>query len=240
MFEGISQGKLHERVAAAITSRILSGELVPGSALPTEPELCEQFGVSRTVVRDAMKMLQGRGLVEVMQGRGTVVSDKLAEFSSDILGMAMQQQQTTLMELWEVRGILEVEIAGLAAERADEADLRDMEQALELMRARPAEAAGYVDADVAFHDALTLAAHNTVMELITRPVAELLRHSRERSYLGPDRVRKATAAHEAILAAVRARDAEAARRAMRQHLDQTGADLREAVGEAAMRLPPGR
>jgi GntR family transcriptional repressor for pyruvate dehydrogenase complex len=238
VFEDIGRGMLHERVVEAITGRILSGDLKPGSVLPTEPELCELFGVSRTVIRDAMKMLQGRGLVEVMQGRGTMVSTKIAEFSSDILGMALQQRQTTLVELLEVRRILEVEIAGLAAERATEADLRKMGQALDLMRSHPGEAPGYVDADLAFHDALTRAAHNMVMDLILRPVTQLLRHSREISFRGPERVRNAIAAHETILQAVATRDRGAAREAMQRHLDETATDLREALGEAAMRHPP--
>jgi GntR family transcriptional repressor for pyruvate dehydrogenase complex len=238
MFEDIGRGRLHERVVEAITERILSGDLEPGSVLPTEPELCELFGVSRTVIRDAMKMLQGRGLVEVMQGRGTMVSTKIAEFSSDILVMALQQRQTTLVELLEVRRILEVEIAGLAAERATGADLREMEQALDLMRSHPGEAPGYVDADLTFHNALTRAAHNMVMDLILRPVTQLLRHSREISFRGPERVGNTIAAHETILRAVAAGDRQAAREAMRRHLDETAADLREALGEAAMRHPP--
>lgn len=240
MFEDIGQGKLHERVVEAITDRILNGDLNPGDALPPEPQLCQQFGVSRTVIREAMKMLQARGLIEVIQGKGTLVSSNLYEISSDILRMALQQKQTTLMELWEVRRILEVEVAGLAAERATEEDLREMEQALELMWSKPGEVEGYVDADLAFHDALTRAAYNIVMNLITRSVGELLRHSRRVSFRGPDRVKEAVSAHEAIYQAVAARDPQAAREAMRRHLDETAADLRAALGEAAMQSPPPR
>ncbi len=238
MFRGIAQGKLHERVVEAITDRILHGDLKPGDPLPPEPELGQQFGVSRTVIREAMKMLQARGLIEVIQGKGTLVSSNLFEISSDILSMALQQKGATLMELWEVRRILEVEVAGLAAERATEDDLREMARALELMRGKPGEVEGYVEAEVAFHEALTKAAYNPVMNLITRSVGELLRHSRRVSFRGPEGVKVAMAAHEAIYQAVAAREPQAARQAMRRHLDETAADLRAAWGEAAMQSPP--
>jgi GntR family transcriptional repressor for pyruvate dehydrogenase complex len=231
MFQDITRSKLHERVVEMITDRILAGDLGPGDALPPETELCQQFGVSRTVIREAIKMLQARGLVEVVQGRGTLVNPNLSKTFSEVLGMVLRQQQTTLMELWEVRRMLEVEIAGVAAERATEEDLREMKQALELMSSKPGEVEGYVDADIAFHDALTRAVHNSVLNLMLHSVGQLLRRSRRISFRGPERTAVTLAAHRAIYEAVAARDVQAAREAMRRHLDETAADLRAALGQ---------
>lgn len=239
MFRDIGRGKLSEQVVDAVMNRILNGDLKPADALPSENELAQQFGVSRTVIREAMKVLEAWGLVEIGRGRGrgAVVASNSLRVYSNIMSMASRQQKTTLRELMEVRQVLEVAIAGMAAERATDADRAAMRRALDLMHSTPDKAEGYVDADLAFHRALADAAHNTLLNFILDSVAELSRLSRQVSFRGPQRVEVAIAAHEAIYRAVAAGDPDAARAAMRRHLDQTCVDLREALGDDALLQP---
>lgn len=216
---------LAENLVEDIAGRILRGELSTGDRLPPENELCLRYGVSRTVVREAVKMLQARGLVEVTQGAGTVVNADISRLYGNVMQMASQQQQATLRELLEVRRLLEVNIAGLAAVRAAPEDLEQMQTALEMMQPQLGEERGFVDADLAFHRALARAAHNVLLGFLLDSLNGLARYSRQVSFRGPERTSLALQAHQRIHRAVAAGNAPGARKAMNEHLDQTEEDL---------------
>src|SRR6266568_6981324 len=125
MYSPIQSLKVFEQVAVQIEERILNGELRAGDRLPTERELAEQFHVSRTAVREALKTLAQKGLVDMRPGRGTLVIDGTTGALGDSLGLVMRLELGAVGgsdKLIEVREILEVQIAGLAAERATETD----------------------------------------------------------------------------------------------------------------------
>src|SRR5919199_1277395 len=118
--------RLRDRAADQLLEMVISGGLEPGERLPPERELCAHLGVSRTVVREALNLLEARGLISIEHGRGAVVSGGSPRAVRDTLGLLLRVQPKTLWELLEIRKILELEVAGLAAGRAEEGDLRGM------------------------------------------------------------------------------------------------------------------
>ncbi len=214
---------------------VVSGGLEPGERLPPERELCERLGVSRTVVREALNLLEARGLISIEHGRGAVVSGGNTDAVRDALGLILRVRPKVLWELLEMRAILEVGISGLAAERATEEDTDAMRLQLERMAAAIDAPEGYVDADVEFHALLARAARNGVLLTMLEPIVDLLRASRRVSASRrPGSALRALGEHEEILHRVEAGDAEGARREMRAHLANTVRDIEAVLGEGAL------
>ena len=213
---------------------VVSGGLEPGERLPPERKLCARLGVSRTVVREALNLLEARGLISIEHGRGAVVSGGNPRAVRDALGLLLRVQPKTLWELLEMRMILEVEVAGLAAERAGPDDLATMRLRLDEMRRSIEVPEGYVDADVEFHALLARGARNEVLLTMLDPVVELLRASRRVTAARPGNALRALGEHEQILRRVEAKDAAGARREMRAHLAKTLEDIEAAIGEGML------
>ena len=213
---------------------VISGGLGPGERLPPERELCSRLGVSRTVVREALNLLEARGLISIEHGRGAVVSGGSPRAVRDTLRLLLRVQPKTLWEMLEIRKILEVEVAGLAAERAGRGDLEAMRLQLERMRDSIEVPEGYVDADVEFHALLARGARNEVLLTMLEPVVDLLRASRRVSAALPGRALRALGEHQGILRRVEAGDAPGAREEMRLHLANTAEDIQAAIGEGIL------
>jgi len=213
---------------------VISGGLEPGERLPPERELCARLGVSRTVVREALNLLEARGLISIEHGRGAVISGDSPRAVRDTLGLLLRVQPKTLWELLEIRRILEVEVAGLAAGRAGPDDVAEMRLQLDRMRDSIEVPEGYVDADVEFHALLARGARNEVLLTILEPVVDLLRTSRRVSAARAGNALRALGEHERILRMVEAKDAGGAREEMRAHLAKTSEDIEAAIGEGLL------
>jgi DNA-binding FadR family transcriptional regulator len=221
--------RLHAHVVDALVPRIVSGELAPGSLLPTEPEMSARFGVSRSVVREALRLLGAKGLIEVRHGSGTRVTtpDRWDTLDPSIL-LALRERgvsATVLHDLLEARTIVECEVAALAAERANPAERDALQAAIATMRASLDDPARFVTGDSAFHLTLLRAARNRVLERMTQPMHELLSYAQALTDAIPGVLVRALAEHEAIADAIARRDAPGAREAMRAHLAQTQRDI---------------
>ena len=212
---------------------VIANGLGPCERLPPERELVTRLGVSRTVVREALNLLEARGLIRIEHGRGAVVSGDSTHAVRDTLGLMLRAKPKALWELLEIRRILEVEISGLAAERAGPEEVDEMWSQIESMRSRIDVPEGYVDADVEFHAALARGARNDVLLTMLDPVVELLRASREVSTSRPGSSRRALKEHERILRYVETGNVEGAREEMRAHLMATAEDIRKTVGGQA-------
>jgi len=210
---------------------ISSGDYGVGDRLPPERVLVEQIGVSRTVVREALNLLETRGLIRVEHGRGAIVSADTARALHNDLGFLLRMEPSTLWELMEMRKALEVELAGLAAERATPEDIAVMRAVLDRMRENINAPEGYVDADVEFHDLLARSARNRVFLRMMEPIVDLLLASRRMTGSREANAKRALRAHEAILKTVEAKDVEGARREMREHLMLTERDMRATIGD---------
>lgn len=216
-------GSRVDELCGLLSREIRSALDGPQRWLPPERELAERYGVSRTVVREAVKRLELQGLLEVQHGVGLKVVDRLHAPLSGALELLLPDEADRLSQLMETRRTVEPEIARLAAERARLEDVA----ALRAVQDRLAAAAGASEAiqcDVDFHRALARAAGNRILELLLESLGDLGRESR-----------KATIAqtgqalvfdhHARILAAVEARRPDDAREAMRHHLDHARDDL---------------
>jgi GntR family transcriptional repressor for pyruvate dehydrogenase complex len=233
--EQARRGRLRDLAADQLLEMVVSGGLEPGERLPPERELCARLGVSRTVVREALNLLEARGLISIEHGRGAVVSGGNTDAVRDALGVILRVRPKVLWELLEMRAILEVGISGLAAERATEEDTDAMRVQLERMAAAIDAPEGYVDADVEFHALLARAARNGVLLTMLEPIVDLLRASRRVSASRrPGSALRALGEHEEILRRVEAGDAEGARREMRAHLANTVRDIEAVLGEGAL------
>jgi GntR family transcriptional repressor for pyruvate dehydrogenase complex len=205
-------------VVEQLREKILNGAFEPAGFLPAESALARHLLVSRPVVREAMRVLSAQGLVEVSQGRRARVLPADPRASADTLNCLFARSKMSALDLIELRRVLEVEIAALAAERATEEDLRALEQVTETLKA--AKASGKlepaVEADVAFHQRLAQATGNRAFALLMQTMSSLLLDSvrRTASRCPPD-------VHQPVLEAVRRHDVQKARKAMYWHIWET-------------------
>ena len=226
--------RLRDRAADQLLDMVVSSGLSPGERLPPERELVGLLGVSRTVVREALNLLEARGLISIEHGRGAVVSGGSTHAVRDTLGLLLRVRPKAPWELLEIRKILEVEISGLAAERAGKEDVREMRGQLSRMETLIKAPEGYVDADVEFHALLARSTRNEVLLTMLDPVVELLRASREVSASRPGSARRALREHEEILGCVEAGHTDGARERMRAHLVNTAEDIEAALAEGML------
>ncbi len=213
--------RLYQQIVEQIEKRVVAGELKVGDQLPSERELGEQFGVSRTAVREAVKILREKGLIEVRAGRGTFVTNGTPVAMRQSLDLMMKFGATDGSDnLVEVRGILEPEIAALASTRITEEGLGIMREAVATMDTALDDVDRFVEADLDFHLALAEATQNPIIPALLDTIIDLLRQQRRRIGLVNGGLRRGQYHHKRILEAVIRRDPEAARQAMQQHLKQ--------------------
>ncbi len=230
MYTPVQSAKVFEQIAAQIEQQILRGDLRSGDRLPTERELAQQFHASRTAVREAMKTLAQKGLVDMRPGRGTIVIDGTSRALRDSLGRMMRVgQQDTSRDLVEVREILEPEIASLAAARATEEDLADLRAAVETMDAHLSDADSFIAADNRFHQVLARATQNALILTLIDPIMALLSEQRKEIFSVQGGPQRGQMHHKLLLDAVSRHDPEAACEAMRAHLRQVRADATAAL-----------
>jgi GntR family galactonate operon transcriptional repressor len=225
----MSRARLHRELMPVLIGEIVSGALREGELLPKYEDLAAQFGVSVGVVRECLLGLQERGLVEMRHGHGTMVMPEgdWDRFDPDVLAglLGGSRAADVLGEYLECRRILEVEAAGLAAERASTEAVDGVSGAFQRMRttaerARTNRAAEpqYHEADIAFHRAVVRAAGNPTLGQMTAPIHRALTTTFGALARPQDRFERGLPEHERILAAIAKGDAEAARAAMRDHL----------------------
>jgi GntR family transcriptional repressor for pyruvate dehydrogenase complex len=227
----------HERLAAGVTrdleERIATGELAAGSLLPPEAQLAGRYEVSSRVIREALGALAARGLVAVLPGKGTVVRGVDAAALRDFFSVAMRSDSHGLWDLFELRKVVEVQIAALAARRATAADIARCEVAMRRLEDTQGSPEAYVLADIDFHQSLAEAAGNRMLTLVLEGLREPLRRGRTLSWQGRLRVGHEIAdqieMHRRILVAVRRHQPRAAGEAMARHLDLAELHLRAAV-----------
>src|SRR6266536_264096 len=229
MYTPIQSVRVFEQIAEQIEKRILDGELRSGDRLPTERELAEQFHVSRTAVREAMKILSQKGLVDMRPGRGTIVIDGAHEAMQDSIGLVMKLKLGEVGgsdNLVEVREILETEIAALAAARATEKEIAAMREAIRVMDVSLSDADAYIAADNQFHRSLAKATQNSLILILIDSIVNPLSEQRKHIFAvegGPER---GQFHHRRILESIIRRNPENARAAMHAHLQQVREDVR--------------
>ncbi len=221
MYKAVRTARLYEQIVQQIEQSIVEGKLNPGDQLPTERELAQQFGVSRTAVREAVKTLTEKGLVESFSGRGTFVTAPRSQSSRKSLDSFFEigdlEDPGYLVEL---RGVIEPEVTILAATRIEEQQLAMMREAVAVMDRSMKQPEAYIEADLDFHLALAEAAGNPLILSLLDSIVGVLRRQRLGIFGvdgGPER---GQLHHKRILEAIERRDPIAAHEAMRAHLEQ--------------------
>ena len=216
-FETVRKNKVYEEVAKQIERLVLT-KLQPGDKLPSERDLAEMLGVSRSSIRDAIRSLELVGLVEPRQGAGTVVREITSEVLVTPLSSILAHKRQLVGELLEFRKMLEPSLAARAATHASAEKISAMDEILERQANKLAHGELAIDEDSEFHYTIAMASENSVVLRILDILMDLLRETRARSLQRKGRPEKSIAGHKKILSAIKRRDAAAAEAAMRQHL----------------------
>lgn len=221
------RASLVEVVTDLLLERIVSGEFPPGAALPAEGELAAQSGASRLTVREAVKVLSAQQVLKTVQGRGTYVNPVRRWISLEALVRVRGGDVVeTMVQLIEVRSMIEVGAAELFAPRCRPEDLELMESDLEEMRTADAttDVSAFVGADMRFHSRILEGCANPFVPATFGPISQALHAAREQTSSVPEIRTHAITEHRNIIAALRSGSPRAAAAAMRAHLDQTTND----------------
>ncbi len=231
VYKVVRTSRLYEQIVQQIEESVLNGTLKPGDQLPAERDLAQRLGVSRTAVREAVKTLREKGLVEAYSGRGTFITDgtsQAARQSFDLMVKIGQQEGSP--HLAELRLILEPGIAALAASRMQEEFLVAMREAFAVMERSQKDPAAFIEADLDFHLAMAEAAGNPLILSLIDSIVGLLREQRTKIFTVAGGPQRGQMHHKRILEAVEKRDPEMARAAMREHLEQVREDSKASSG----------
>lgn len=225
VYKAVRTSRLYEQIVQQIEDSILKGVLKPGDQLPAERELAQQFGVSRTAVREAVKALREKGLVEAYSGKGTFITNGTSHAIRQSLDFMIRIGQSEgATHLAELRLVLEPEIAALGAGRIEDQLLATMREAVATMERSSHDPDAYIEADLDFHLALAEAAGNPLILSLLDSIVGLLREQRMKIFQVDGGPQRGQYHHKRILAAVERHDPDAAREMMREHLRQVGED----------------
>ena len=218
------QPRLAQTIAGQIKTRIIDSQMPAGSRLPTEAKLMETYAVSRSTVREAIKILQAENIVEVRHGLGSFVAENTG-VSRDPLGLSFTEHGALLPEMLEVRLLMEPDIAALAAKRRLPEDLDNMERQILQMMDAAAKGENYNRYDYGFHIAVAQCTHNTILPRIFPVIYDAIEAGYEQTVNVRGSVKNAIVFHRRILEAIRAGDEAGAREATREHILQTLRDI---------------
>lgn len=222
-FQVVRSAKLSDQISRQLLAAIFSGRYRPGSQLPPERDLAAMFKTSRVAVREALGSLIAKGILSTRQGSGTTINpiEQWNTLDADIL--LLRDGDQTLDQLHEVRRIIEPELAALAAQRATPEEIENLRALADLPLDDSIEQ--HIERDTNFHVAISRATKNTVLQIVLSSISDLLRESRRRSFLVPGELAAARDWHRIVFEAIEQHDAEAARRAMLEHMGQVGHSL---------------
>lgn len=234
VFEPVHDNRaLSEKIIAQISDALVAGELKPGDRLPPERELAEQFGVSRTVIRDAVKTLAGRGILHVKHGAGIFVttSEENAIGRLGALSDILPLQGVSLRDLFEIRKVLEAEGAEWAARRRNDYHLKRLRGILEDAYRNSENIEVLSERDAQFHVAIAEASQNLVLVRVMLTLLDLLAQSRRESLSIPGRAKLSLKAYERIVEEIEAQRHEGARETMLEHLTSVESTVLAESGE---------
>jgi DNA-binding FadR family transcriptional regulator len=235
-YSGFSRRSLHGQVVDDVGRRIMRGDLRPGDTLPNEQDMVRDLGVSRTVLREAMKVLGAKGLVETKTRTGSRVRPRTEWnlLDPDVLAWRHDQAPDPILlrNLIEVRRMIEPAAAALAATRAHDPDVRAIEEAYQAMQRALGDADRYITADLDFHDRLLAASGNELLNQLSHAIAAALRLSRKVTTLVPGSAAHSLPNHLAVLDAIKRNDPEEARSAMLELVDTAASDIAKVLPEA--------
>jgi len=228
----IKKTRIAEEIADRIRELILNGTFPPGRPLPSERVLAARYGVSRGSVRDAFRTLETIGLLETRHGQGTFPHELSVDRLVTPLVSVLAYRRDLREELMDVRRMFEPAVARVAAARANEADLADLDRVLDAQRRQVKTGRPAIAEDTAFHAILARATGNSVVVRIMATLNDLLVESRKLTLKPKGRPERSLRGHEAVVAALRRGDADGAAQAMHDHIEQ--------IARLLLRVSPAR
>jgi GntR family transcriptional regulator, transcriptional repressor for pyruvate dehydrogenase complex len=225
--------RLPEVIANRIEAALIADGIGVGEQLPTELKLAEQYGVSRTVIREAARILEQRGLVDIRSGRGMTVVELDAAPVARHYALMLRTAPAAFGQLMDARLLVEVPLTGLAAAHRSEEDLAELRASIDRVRSNRSNTQLCLDEDLHFHSLVSRASGNPMMSLFVDPVNACLRESYEPDFAYMSRLDSTIDEHQAILDAIAAGDGETASALARTHLERVKRD-----GISATAQPP--
>src|SRR6266542_124147 len=226
MYEPIERRKVYELIAEQLLSQISERRLQPGDVVPPERELTKLYRAGRSSVREALRMLESRGLIEPI-GNGSFVVAGYTNPLNNSLRLLMSLDEASMHDIYELRRIVECEAAALAAERRGAEHVERMDSAIEEMRQGLVAESGerYIDGDLRFHLVIAEATNNRLILHSMGALREVIRRALISIFLIPQSPERSLEQHKAIRAAIADGDPERARAEMRDHLVRVEADV---------------
>lgn len=225
------------KIIKYLTDNFLSGQLDSGARLPSERQLSELLGVTRSVVRDAIKSLEVLGVIEVRHGDGAYLCEDTKSLFPATIEWGLFLRQPRVLDLVEAREHLEISLAGLAAKRRTEEQLKTMAEAIDQMSKKKISHKLFVEADITFHFAIAEASGNTALRDLLANITALLRVWMSRSIKAAGETQTSLAEHVKVYEAIQAKNPVKARAAMSSHMDAAETRLKMTLDVPPDNLP---
>jgi len=230
MFKSVKHIRVSDEIVNQVKTLISDGRLKPGDRLPPERELVKEFGVSRPSLREALNTLVAIGFLEV-KGKRTFIKSVASESMQNPLSLIIKADTQKIFDLIEVRKALEAWGAFLAAQRATEEDIKQLENILEEMRKAFEKGRSWEKQDADFHLSIAQATHNTIQTHIMSTIYDLLRESVARVFKDRSKVKKLLDQHNRMFSAIKNHSPDKARERTLEHLNYVEAELKASTGQ---------
>jgi len=201
--------------------------LTAGTRLPSERELSKRLRVSRPSLREALRTLELMGVVDTRHGSGTHVADSRTDVLKMPLEFLFMLDQPSIADLHDTRSLLEIHLAGRAAERRTDADLAAIDQALKQMKKKLSRPSDVTDPDLRFHEAIAAASHNRLLERLMNCLRGAISEMMNVAWPGQPDMNASYELHVRVATAIRKKDVDGARRAMARHMEGMTGELRQ-------------
>jgi len=226
--------RLRDQVLAHMTRQVTGGQWMSGSPLPSEGDLAQDFKVSRTVIRECVGILASRGMLQVTQGRVITVAPHERWNATEPLALLVRSDHDAVLNWLEVRTVLELGSAEMAARRASADDLEQLADLMRPLRAANEDPDTYREADIAFHLTIARSTGNPSLVRLLEGVILPLHQQLEERALTPHTRHASTGEHDAIVRAITRRDPEGARAAMAAHLARVVSETKQLLEKEAL------
>ena len=226
--------RLYQEIVDQIQQQILSGALKPGDQIPAERDLADRFGVSRTAVREAIKSLTEKGLIEVFVGRGTFVTNLSPDRVVESMTLLLRNEPHNVQSLQEARELLEPPAARLAAERRTDENLARLRAITAELEQESGVSPRLIDGDTEFHVEVARATGNPVLVLVSQTIVALLRSERLYRVDFEARLPRSLDQHREIIDAIADRDGDRAAAAMLDHLQYVALPVTASIRDHAL------
>lgn len=227
----VVRGTLSEAVFEQLISFVVNGQWKAGDRLPPERELCVELGIARTSLREALKAMELVGMLASRIGDGTYICPRSEFLARPMLWAFTATDSAGLKEILEARTLLEQDLAGLAAENASDAEIASIESLVEEMRVRIVKNQSVLDQDMAFHEAIGSASHNSVLSNSVQLLRNMQREWISIKLRLPQHPEMVLAEHLLIFEAIRDRDVVLARQRMHDHIARSNRLVQRVIQE---------